>query len=85
MFKVGLTARQCSSVAFNGSVTHLLSPPPAQLSVTVFITPRLHGPYQGSLANEDSRKHLIFLNSGILTMFEGGVTQGPTDNCAEVG
>jgi hypothetical protein len=48
----------------------------------VFITLRLHGPYQGSLAHKDSWKHLIFLNSGILTRFEGGVTQGPTDNCA---
>jgi len=51
--------------------------PPAQLSVTVFITPRLHRPYQGSLANNASLKHLTFPNSGILTKFQGGVTQGP--------
>jgi hypothetical protein len=34
-----------------------------------------HGPYQGSLANKDSPKHLIFLISRILTRFKGGVTK----------
>jgi hypothetical protein len=38
--------------------------PPAQLLVTVFITPRLHVPYQWSLANRDSQKHLISLIRG---------------------
>jgi hypothetical protein len=49
-------------------------PLPEQTYITVFITPRLHEPYQGSSANVNSQKHLIFSNSGILTSFEGGVT-----------
>jgi phosphatidylinositol phospholipase C delta len=49
-------------------------PSPEQTYITVFITPRLHGPCQGSSANGNSPKHLMFPNSGILTSFEGGVT-----------
>jgi hypothetical protein len=49
--------------------------PPVQSKVTVFITPRLHGLYQGSLTNERSQKHLIFLNLGILARILGGFTQ----------
>jgi len=49
-------------------------PPRRKAKVTLLITPRLHGPYQGSSANRCSRKHLRFPNSGILTSFGGGVT-----------
>jgi hypothetical protein len=47
-------------------------------TVIIFITPRLHGPYQVALANKNSQKHLIFPISGILTTSEGGVTQVST-------
>jgi hypothetical protein len=60
---------QARILCYDGTAAICTIPPPTQLSVTVFITPRLHGPYQGSLANKDSRKHLIFPNSGILTKF----------------
>jgi len=43
----------------------------------VFITLRLHGLYQGSLANKRSQKHLVLLNPGILTMFEVGLPKDP--------
>jgi hypothetical protein len=43
-----------------------------------FITPRLHKPDQGSSANRDSGKYLIFPSSGILTRSEGIVTQVST-------
>jgi hypothetical protein len=60
-------------------VNKLLSPPlNKERKVTIFITLRPHGPYQGSLANKDSQNHLIFPISGILTRFEGGVTQVST-------
>ena len=49
-------------------------PPPEQSKVTLLITPRLHGPYQGPLANNGSQKHLTFPISGILTRSQGGVT-----------
>jgi hypothetical protein len=54
-------------------------PPFESFRVTIFITPRLHGLYQGPLASNASPKYLTFPNSGILTRFEGGITQGPTD------
>ena len=40
-------------------------PPLVQSYITVLITPRLHGPYQGSIANRDSPKHLTFPILGI--------------------
>jgi hypothetical protein len=55
-----------------------LSPLGPKAKVTLLITLRLHEPYQGSLANNNSRKHLIFFIPGILTRFEGGVTQVST-------
>jgi hypothetical protein len=58
---------------------HSTVPPFESFRVTIFITPRLHGPYQGSLASNASPKYLTFPNLGILTRFEGGITQGPTD------
>jgi len=61
---------QCGTSTRNSSCTTVLSPCHGIYNITV----RLHGPYQGSLANEDSRKHLIFPNSGILTRSQGGVT-----------
>jgi hypothetical protein len=42
------------------------------------ITPRLHGPYQGSLANNVSPNHLTLPTSGILTRSQCGVTQVST-------
>jgi hypothetical protein len=48
-------------------------PPPEQTGQRVLITPRLHWPYQESLTNERSQKHLMFLNSGILARILGGV------------
>jgi hypothetical protein len=45
--------------------------------VTILITPRLHGPYQRSLANRDSQKHLIFPIPGILTMLRVALPRSP--------
>ncbi len=57
-------------------------PLPEQSAVTVFITPRWHGLYQGSSANRDSQQYFIFPNSGVLTRSEGGVTQVSTALCS---
>jgi len=54
--------------------------PPWIISSECWITPLLHRPAQGSLANYDSGKDPIFPNSGILTSFQGGVTQNPLEN-----
>lgn len=59
-------------------MAELTIPPTEQSKVTLLITLRLHGPYQGFLANNDSQKHLIFLISGMLTKSQGCVTRVST-------
>jgi len=54
--------------------------PPRLIQVAIFITTRLNGPYQGSLANKASPKHLTFPTLGILTRSQGSVSQVSTPN-----